>query len=440
MLLPTPSGWTTLEDLRAGDLLLNPSGRPVAVSSVSDPYRAGGYRVTLASREHFDVPAGQRWQTQARSGRRGGRLTTAFIARRVTEGADERPIYAVPITEPLQLPEAELPIDPYVLGAWLGDGDTEAGAMTSGDVDRDFIRGQFHAAGFATVMRAGSGGVRWGVYGLHQLLRQEGLLGNKHVPADYLRASHRQRLALFQGLMDTDGTVNEEGQACFSSTLLALADGALEVGRTLGLKARLYESRAVLNGVDHGTHWRVSFWAPPQLPVFRLVRKADRQRPLRSRRSRFEYIHRVEPIGSVTTRDIVVADADGHFLAGRDLVPLCDARAVAHEDPAAVRAWALTQGFHMGVTGPIREEIMRAYREASRTAELAPARVAGDGGSRSTVDNKGAMPLAGGVQVTMSDRVMVQMENNVVAASEDGVVPVEEDDIPIAAGGRLLLW
>lgn len=52
-----------------------------------------------------------------------------------------------------------------------------------------------------------------------------------------------------------------------------------------------------MNGIRHGTHWRVSFWAPPQLPVSRLVRKADRQRPLRSKRSWVEYIHGVGPIG-----------------------------------------------------------------------------------------------------------------------------------------------
>ena len=355
MLLPTPTGWTTLEDLGAGDTLLSPSGQPVSVATVSAPFAVDGFRVTLASGEHFDVAPGQRWQTQARGDRRGGRLTTEFLARRVTEGTEERPIYRVPITEPLQLADADLPIDPYVLGAWLGDGDTHDAGMTSGDDDRDFIRGQFHAEGFATVMRKDPRGNRWGVYGLHQPLRENGLLGNKHVPAAYLRGSHRQRLALFQGLMDTDGTVNAEGQAMFTSTLRPLADAALEVARTLGLKARMHASRAQLDGIDHGPCCRVSFWAPPQIPVFRLVRKHDRQRPHRSRRSRVEYIHRVEVMGSLTTREILLADADGHFLAGRGLVPLCDARAVFTPSPARVRAWARTRGIHVGVTGPIRK-------------------------------------------------------------------------------------
>ncbi len=362
--LPTPTGWTTLGDLRAGDTLLSPSGGPVTVAIATTPFAAAGWRVTLASGEAFFVSGDQRWQTQARSGRRGGRLTTTFLARKVTEGLDGRPIYAVPITEALQLPEADLPIDPYVLGAWLGDGDTGVAGMTSGDADRDFLRGQFAAAGFNSVMRAGTGGYRWGVFGLHGRLRRAGLLGNKHVPAWYLRASHRQRLALFQGLMDTDGTVNHEGQACFASTLRPLADAALELARTLGLKARMYESRAVLDGIDHGPYWRVSFWAPTDLPVFRLVRKADRQRPLRSRRSRVEYVHRVDDVGPILTRDLHLADAEGLYLAGRGFVPLGDSRAPAATSPAAMRAWARGQGYRVGPTGPIREEIVRAYHEA----------------------------------------------------------------------------
>ncbi|MGY1618864.1 LAGLIDADG family homing endonuclease [Geodermatophilus sp. SYSU D00691] len=252
MLLPTPTGWTTLGDLRAGDAPLTPTGRPVTMAAVSAPFDVEGFLVTLASGEHFDVGRGQWWPTGARGDRRGGRLTTEFLARRVTEGADERPIYCVPITEPLQLPDADLPIEPYVLGAWLGDGDIGQAGMTSGDDDREFIRGQFHAAGFATVMRKDPRGNRWGVNGLHRPLRENGLFGNKRVPAAYLRGSHQQRLALFQGLMDTDGTISREGQAMFASTLRPLADAALELARALGLKARMHTSRARLNGVDHG--------------------------------------------------------------------------------------------------------------------------------------------------------------------------------------------
>jgi hypothetical protein len=203
-------------------------------------------------------------------------------------------------------------------------------------------------------------GYRWGVYGVHAPLRRAGLLGNKHVPTAYLRASHGQRLALFQGLMDTDGTVSRQGQACFASTLRPLADAALELARTLGLKARLYESRAVLDGVDHGPYWRVSFWAAADLPVFRLVRKADRQQPLRSRRSLVEYVHRVDSIGPIVTRDVRLDDTEGLYLAGRGFVPLGDSRAPATALPAAVRAWAKSHGYRIGETGPIREEIMRA--------------------------------------------------------------------------------
>jgi len=73
------------------------------------------------------------------------------------------------------------------------------------------------------------------VTGLNVDLRAAGVLMNKHIPAIYLRASYAQRLALLQGLMDTDGTINASGASEIDLCHKPLADGLLELIRSLGI-------------------------------------------------------------------------------------------------------------------------------------------------------------------------------------------------------------
>jgi intein/homing endonuclease len=71
---------------------------------------------------------------------------------------------------------------------------------------------------------------------LRATLRYQGLLGHKRLPRVYLRASLSQRLALLQGLMDTDGTASRRGRCEFMTTNDALFSGVLELVRSLGMK------------------------------------------------------------------------------------------------------------------------------------------------------------------------------------------------------------
>src|SRR5690606_30976253 len=100
---------------------------------------------------------------------------------------------------------------------WLGDGTSSSGAITTADSE---IVEALKVAGFEPTKR--SARYTWGTRGLEPLLRRAGLLRNKHIPAAYLRASVEQRLALLQGLMDTDGTCCRSGACEFTTTSPAL--------------------------------------------------------------------------------------------------------------------------------------------------------------------------------------------------------------------------
>lgn len=219
------------------------------------------------------------------------------------------------------------------MGAWLGDGHTDSAGFTSADDD---VIGFIRAAGWAVERCPNQGQYAWMIGTVRRAMRSNrragsvndfaatlrilGVLGNKHVPPAYLRASQAQRLALLQGLMDTDGTVAKaSGSAEFTSSNRRLAEAVVELACALGHKANLRESVAKLKGRITGPKWTVK-WMAPEI-VFRLARKAALQRLGIRRTCLFRYIVKCERVESVPVQCIKVAAADGLFLVGRTMIP-----------------------------------------------------------------------------------------------------------------------
>lgn len=364
--VPTPCGWTTMGSVEAGDYLLDEQGAPCLVEGVSavmldhevfqvsfddgSTIRADGehlWRVTArADRKRPDPRMSRgtsfsagRWNARvgdayigrfdqreeaaeaARVARgvlgvaeyAGGSrvLTTAEMAGDVTLGT--RANYAVENALPLRLPEAILPIDPYTLGAWLGDGSSADGRFTCADEE---IVWRIRAAGFEVSKKTRYG---WTIHGLRTLLRREGLLGAKRVPPEYRRASEKQRRALLAGLMDTDGSAAPSGEAEFTTTRHELAEGVRELAVSLGYKVRISEGRAMLRGRDCGPKWRLFLWTRDQSP-FALSRKVARWRPAGLRQGR-RFVTDVRRVSSEPVRCVRVASASHLFLAGRSMIP-----------------------------------------------------------------------------------------------------------------------
>jgi hypothetical protein len=145
-------------------------------------------------------------------------------------------------------------------------------------------------------------------------------MDGKFVPRAYLEAGVAQRQALLEGLMDTDGYVDDVAGRCeFTSTNEALADGVVELAASLGLRPVKSVGRAMLEGQDRGPRYRVKF--TPDRPVFGIPRKLARQRPTGSRSHRFRAIDAVRKVPSVPVRCLQVASPDGVFLASRSFIP-----------------------------------------------------------------------------------------------------------------------
>lgn len=226
----------------------------------------------------------------------------------------------------LQLPEANLPIDPYILGVWLGDGCSQHATITQSDEDINWLRDQFANCGYTTTDRATHN--TFGVLGLQVQLKSLGVINNKHIPLEYLRASEAQRTSLLQGLLDTDGHVSPDGQTEFCTTSLALAEGCLELVRSLGTKASLICGRAMLNGRDCGPKYRVMFY---KAWACRLPRKAKRCRDGVKQANR--YIDATY-VGTGDTVCIEVDSPSHMFLCGRSMLPTHNSELISKYFPA----------------------------------------------------------------------------------------------------------
>lgn len=314
--LPTPSGWTTMRDVQEGDFVLGSDGAPCKVVGKSQVHYRDCYRIhfndktsIVCDNEHLWEVVGDRGEVKT--------LTTVDLALN-TKNQRGGSQWRVNNTAPLDLPPADLPVHPYVLGAWLGDGCTRRGEISKPD---QRLWKEIEGCGYACT--PGEDRLTRTVYGLVTELRFLGVLDDKHVPAIYLRGSREQRLALLQGLMDTDGTWNPlRGQAIFTNTNERLADAVSELVVSLGWRANKWTQIAHGFGVSV-REWRIAF-TPFGVKPFR-SRAGDCDLSDRTMSKR-RVIQEVERIPTVPTQCIAVDSADSLYLCGRQMVPTHNTR------------------------------------------------------------------------------------------------------------------
>lgn len=390
--IPNPTGWTTMGDIAPGDVVFGANGKPCNVLSVSDIFTDHScYKVSFSNGESVVADSGHLWKTNALADKLGygqgnhghsqrERIrTTKEIAATLFRNDGARN-HSMLMPQPIELPEAQLPIPPYTLGAWLGDGscrdaritcadeeimeniakdgfsfgkrtikkESKAWTQTIGTTDKktcirghapaqtrmryDSKRGKYYPACYACdrevdhFRRNGTPLSPITRFSFSGVLRGQGLLGNKHIPEQYFRASIEQRLSLLQGLMDTDGSINKNGRVLmYSGTNIDLVNGVSALLSTLGVKNTVIERKVTCNGKPSGVAYFVQFMAfRDELPVFRLKRKLDRMR-LRSERknarSKTVQIVAAEKTAIVPVKCIKVDSSDSQFLFGRTMLP-----------------------------------------------------------------------------------------------------------------------
>ncbi|MUN37939.1 replicative DNA helicase [Actinomadura litoris] len=255
------------------------------------------------------------------STRTSATMTTEELAATLRR-ADGGPRHAVEVAAPFELPDADLPVPPYVLGAWLA----------GGGEDEDLTRA--HTAGLEA---------------LH-------LGRDMHVPAVYLRASESQRRALLAGMLDTVGHLSPLGEVELPLVGRRLAEGARELVLTLGHRATLRP--AVPSEATH----RIAF-----TPTCRVLRRMAGGAVDASPGARVRHIVDVRPVESVPVRCVQVDNDDHMYLAGRSCVPTHNSTLALDFARAASIKHGLTSAFFSLEMG--RNEItMRLLSAEARVA------------------------------------------------------------------------
>lgn len=248
--LATPNGFKPIKDIHPGDIVYGDDGKETLVTAESPIQSLQMYRITFDTGEQIVACKDHQWSVRDRrnSKRNCERvLTTEQIANTNWRNKNKRGYWEyrfyIPNTHPVEYPKRELDIDPYLLGVWLGDGNSRDNRFTFEECNLEFFRQQ----GITPIItkgqtRIGSKGQNIYTARIQQLsfdnLKKYDLLQNKHIPIDYLLASIDQRVALLQGLMDTDGYIGKKHdcEIAFSIKYKQLCDDVEQLLHSLGIK------------------------------------------------------------------------------------------------------------------------------------------------------------------------------------------------------------
>lgn len=323
----TGDGWKRMGDLQPGDTVHAPDGSMTKIQWVSDVHRRPTYEVEFADGAILVASDEHLWEVMDRRLGKRVTVTTKKLYDGQTYGARHDRRYSVEVPEAIERPEVDLPLDPYLLGCWLGDGGSYGGSMTSMDEEihaafaKDYRRGFIEQRGRATTRN---------YLGLITKLKSMGLIGKgkKHLPGVYGEGSAEQRLAVLQGLMDTDGTVTigpNTPRVCFNNTNVRLAQAVLFLARSLGWKPTLREGTAKLNGRVICPSYSVAWTAfsDDKYSPFRLERKSRLLSSSGGRITRAK-TNSIKEVREIEQRDAVCISVEhpSHcFLAGHSLTP-----------------------------------------------------------------------------------------------------------------------
>lgn len=335
--IPTPDGWKIISQLKIGDKVFGEDGKPCNVTWVSPIWKDRPcYRVTTDCGDTIIADQDHEWSVSLWGSKYKSRVnqtrirTTKELAQK--RGPDHKPVVGprckrpmILHSKPLELPEADLMLDPYVLGVWLGDGSSYHPSITVGAQDKDWLSGELTRLGYKHSVLDRTGAFSLSLLEVCPIFKAMNLCGgnsqagywkNKHIPSEYFRGSKKQRLALLQGLVDTDGYVGPDGHVNFTNTNLNLVTGAAELARSLGVKATITgPAYPVLDGVKCAPVWDANFYLKD---AARMPRKRKLCRD--AERTPHTYID-ITPCERFDTICIEVDSPNHLFLAGESMTP-----------------------------------------------------------------------------------------------------------------------
>lgn len=307
------SEWDTEERIHS-DRMRHDS---VSVYNVREACRAIGQRMMLRYEGAFNETNSLGYCEQV--------VTTRDMLASGLKDSGNRAQWAIRAAMPVANPQADLPLDPWVLGAWLADGSIGTGIIASDNRNGDLqhVKSCLTSAGFS--LGSINTPMVVNVKGLVSILRDMGILREKRIPEIYFSASIEQRLSLVQGLLDQDGTISSNGNIEFTQSAdhLPIVRGMVRLLRSLGIvvhEPHLNKAGYTADGVRHEAQDRYRITFTTDLPVFSLQRKAALIPTTLRQTQQWLYVKDIRKISNAPHRCLTVGSPDHSFLIA-DYVP-----------------------------------------------------------------------------------------------------------------------
>lgn len=341
----TPHGWKTMGDMKIGEYAISQDGSATKVIGVYPQGKQKIYRLTFNDGSSSEAGGEHLWKVKTPVNRfsrnfNDNRYTRRKVKGKIKQypnrnygawsavttnqlisqyGLNPKPHRRVeiPMVEAVQFPRREVPIEPYLLGVLLGDGHLGTGGIRITSADPEIFDG------FSVRYKKVGKCYDYAVYGLKESIAGLGLLGlrswEKFVPRDYLWNTIDVRLALLQGLMDTDGNIEQNGKIEYCTTSKKLKDDVVFLVQSFGGQARATERRNGFTYKGQKKVGRISYRLRIKIPVnpFRLKRKAIRFYKTKNTYNRI--LAKIEYIGEKEAQCIAVAHPS-HLYVTKDFI------------------------------------------------------------------------------------------------------------------------
>src|SRR6187431_208437 len=133
--IATTTGWKIMNNIEVGDHVFDKDGQPTRVDHVSEIHVNPCYKITFDSNDTLICDHEHRWVISFRQSKSKDKeqimTTDELFAHFGSKNRNSKVIPKIKCGGSLNLPDANLPIDPYILGAWLGDGSKSCGIITN---------------------------------------------------------------------------------------------------------------------------------------------------------------------------------------------------------------------------------------------------------------------------------------------------------------------
>lgn len=371
-LIPTPTGWKKVGEIKPGDKLFGQDGKETTVLQIHpQPHKKEIWKVTFADGRTAQCCGEHLWEYRYESHRGYGyrvediqtiynRALTLKNGLKNSDGKGYR--FHIKLNKPVEYEEKQYYLPPYVMGALLGDGsfrydssnkslefssdNEDVPMLISLELERKWQKGKIKE--FTIYPKKSSDfNYNWTFsdkenpkhpFWVEEMLKEYPELWNiksedKFIPKDYLQGSIIQRQSLLQGLMDTDGSVDEKGRTNFTTISPRLRDDFIELCRSLGFIATYSIDKR--DKYTTGECYTIHIQAPKEMKqyFFRYAKKFDKMNNYIKNNKREEYkdhlaIVNIEKTTELSDMTCFTVDNDDHLFLMNDFITTHNTRSM----------------------------------------------------------------------------------------------------------------